>query len=40
MVSIWNRFFGAGDMIGLVRLMAFFALCMFGFGLILALIGT
>ena len=40
MESIWNRLFGAGEMIGFVRLMAFLALYVIGFGLIFALIGT
>tara|TARA_R100000365_G_C2708460_1_gene44629 strand:- start:491 stop:613 length:123 start_codon:yes stop_codon:yes gene_type:complete len=39
MESIWNRLFGAGEMIGFVRLMAFLALYVIGFGLIFALIG-
>jgi hypothetical protein len=34
-----GRLFGAGEMIGFVRLMAFLALYVIGFGLIFALIG-
>jgi hypothetical protein len=40
METIWNRFFGAGEMIGFLRLMAFLALYVLSFGLVFALIGT
>jgi hypothetical protein len=40
MESIWNRFFGAGEMIGFLRLMLFLAAYVIVFGLIFALIGT
>jgi hypothetical protein len=40
MEQIWNRLFGAGEMIGFLRLMLFLAIYVFGFGLTFALIGS